>query len=69
MPARQANLMKAIFKNIRYVGLIIIPLELHRIIFSHYHAGPSGRHIGGYKTLFRIRMRFWWPSIQKDIKN
>ena len=24
--------------------------------------------MGEYKTLFRIRMRFWWPSMRKDIK-
>ena len=51
-------LIKLIFKNIRYVGLIIAPLELGCVIFSHYHAGPSGGHMGGYKALFRIRTRF-----------
>ena len=56
-------LMKPIFKNIRYVGLIIVPLELRRVIFSHYYAGPSGEHIGQYITLFRIWMILWWPGI------
>ena len=59
---------RPIFKNLKYIGLIIVPLSLRRVIFSHYHAGPSGAHMGEYKTLFRIRMRFWWPSIRKDIK-
>ena len=57
-----------IFKNVKYIGLIIVPLSLRRIIFSHYHAGPSGGHMGEYKTLFRIRTRFYWPGMRKDIK-
>ena len=59
---------KAIFKHVKYIGLIIVPLSLRRVIFSHYHAGPSGGHMGEYKTLFRIRMRFYWPGMRKDIK-
>ena len=61
-------LYKAIFKHVKYVGLIIVPLKLRRLIFSHFHAGPSGGHMCEYKTLFRIRMRFWWPGIRNDIK-
>ena len=59
---------KPIFKDLKYIGLIIVPTSLRRVIFSHYHAGPSGAHMGEYKTLFRIRMRFWWPGMRKDIK-
>ena len=61
-------LLKPIFKDVKYVGLIIVPEDLRRVIFSHYHAGPSGGRMGEFKTLFRIRMRFFWPGIRKDIK-
>ena len=61
-------LYKPIFKNVKYIGLIIVPLSLRRIIFSHYHAGPSGGHMGEYKTLFRIRTWCYWPGMRKDIK-
>ena len=61
-------LLKPVFKQIKYVGLIIVPTELRRVIFSHFHVGPSDGHMGEYKTLFRIRMRLFWPSIRKDIK-
>ena len=61
-------LYKAIFKNVKYVGLIIVPLSLCRLIFIHYHTGPSGGHMGEYKTLVYIRMRFYWPIMRKDIK-
>ena len=50
---------KPVFKNVKYVGLIIVPYSLQRIIFSHYHSGPSGGYMGEYKTLFRIRMQFF----------
>ena len=33
-----------------------------------YHAGPSGGHIGEYKILYRIRLRFFWPKLHEDIK-
>ena len=61
-------LYKPIFRNVKYIGLIIAPLSFRRIIFSHYHAGPRGGHMGEYKTLFRIRTRFYWPGMRKDIK-
>jgi len=61
-------LYKAIFEHKRYICLIIVPVGLRRKIFAHYHAGPSGAHMGEYKTLFRIRSRFFWPHLRKLIK-
>ena len=66
---RKLVLYKPIFRHKRYVTLIIVPETLRRKIFSHYHAGPSGGHMGEYKTLFRIRMRFYWPGIRKNVKD
>ena len=60
---------KPIFQQTRYIGLIIVPLALRRKIFSHYHAGPSAGHMGEYKTLFRMRLRFFWPGLRTDVKN
>ena len=60
---------KPIFRDSRHIALIIVPRLLRRKIFTHYHAGPSGGHMGEYKTLYRIRMRFYWPSMRADIKN
>ena len=40
---------KPIFKDIKYIGLIIVPTSLRRVIFSHYHAGPSGAHMGNIR--------------------
>ena len=52
----------------KYITLLLVPLPLRRKLFSHYHAGPSGGHMGYYKTLFRLRLRFFWPSMREEIK-
>ena len=31
---------------------MIVPTPLHSKMFSHYHVGPTGGHMGEYKTLF-----------------
>ena len=61
-------LFKPILANQRNIMLIIVPTPLRRKMFSHYHAGPSGGHMGEYKTLYRIRLRFFWPRLREDIK-
>jgi len=43
---------KPILMNMKYVTLIIVPENLRKPIFSHYHAGPSAGHMGEYKTLY-----------------
>jgi hypothetical protein len=47
--------------------LIIVPTSLRRLVFSIFHGSPIGGHFGVYKTLFRIRMRFFWPRCHQDI--
>jgi hypothetical protein len=53
--------------NKELLMLIIVPLSLCRDIFSAYHASPSTGHMGIYKTLHRIRLRFFWPHSRKDV--
>jgi hypothetical protein len=55
--------------NKEMLMLIIVPLFLRRDIFSAYHASPSTGHMGIYKTLHRIRLRFFWPFNRKDVTN
>jgi len=43
---------KPILMNMKYVTLLIVPENLRKPIFSHYHAGPSTGHMGEYKTLY-----------------
>lgn len=51
----------------RRLMLIVVPRSLRRDIFSAYHASPSAGHMGPYKTLHRIRIRFFWPKVRTDV--
>ena len=46
---------------------IVVPIYLRRIFFSLLHASSTAGHMGKYKTLHRIRLRFFWPRIRSDI--
>ena len=61
-------LFKSLVMNTKYVGLIIVPISLRRTLFDHFHASPCGGHMGVYKTLYRLRMRFFWPGMRENIK-
>ena len=37
---------------------IVVPSSLRRDLFSAYHASPAGGHMGEYKTLYRLKVRF-----------
>ena len=47
---------------------IVVPSSLRRDLFSTFHASPTGGNIGAYKTLYRLKVRFFWPHLRKDIK-
>ena len=59
---------KPILANHRHVMLIIVPTLLRHKTFSHFRAGPTGGHMGGYKTLYWIWLQFFWPKLQEDVK-
>lgn len=60
-----------LFQNLdpdgRRLMLIVVPLALRRDIFAAYHAAPSAGHLKFYKTLHRLRSRFFWPRMRSDI--
>jgi hypothetical protein len=51
-----------------YTRLQVVPRELYNIIFVAFHANPIGAHLNAYRTLHRIRLRFYWPSMYAYIK-
>ena len=51
----------------RFLTLIIVPKALRRIIFNAFHCTPMEAHMKTIKTLLRIRLRFIWPGIRKNI--
>jgi hypothetical protein len=51
----------------RQLMLIVVPSSLRRVVFAAYHAAPSAGHLKFYKTLHRLRSRFFWPKMRSDI--
>ena len=49
------------------VTLIIVPRRMRRLLFDHFHGGPTGGHMGEFKTLHRLRIRFFWPKMRGDV--
>ena len=50
-----------------FTRLQIVPKELYNIIFIAFHANPIGGHLNAYRTLHRIRLRFYFPHMWKYI--
>lgn len=49
---------------------ITIPREIERIQIIHdNHATPVGGHKGVNKTYWRIKQRYYWPSIKTDVQH
>ncbi|CAF4296282.1 unnamed protein product, partial [Rotaria magnacalcarata] len=44
--------------------------DLRRTILHIYHdTAANGAHFGRNKTLHKIKQRYFWPSMYKDINN
>ena len=48
---------------------IVVPEMYRRDILKMAHDMPMAGHMGVERTLQRIRKRFWWPGVAKDVKN
>ena len=53
---------------IKHISRIVVPLLLRHKIFNRMYATPIAGHMCDYKTLYRIRLRFFWPRIRTNIK-
>ena len=46
-----------------YTRLQIVPREFYNVIFVAFHTNPIGGHLNPYRTLHRIRLRFYFPGM------
>ena len=60
-------LFKPVNTNSKYITLLIVPEPLRHKLFSHYHTGPTGAHMGEYNTFFRLRLRFYWSTMRDEV--
>lgn len=56
-------------RNMDLAYQIVIPLSMRYQILQPCHDSKLGAHLGFFKTLGRIRSRFYWPNMQRDIRN
>lgn len=51
-------------------NLLIIPKKLQEAVFLAFHESPgTGGHFNGYKTLQKVRRKYFWQTMSQDILN
>ena len=58
-----------IFENDSISYQAIIPRDARRDILRYSHNLKTARHLGGKKTLSKVRQMFYWPELQGDVKS
>jgi hypothetical protein len=53
--------------NIRQLKRCVVPVSVHQLIYTAYHATPLAGHVGVYKMYWRIAARYYWPGMYNDI--
>jgi transposase InsO family protein len=48
--------------------LIVLPYALRDFVLQQLHDGPIGGHLGTKRTLERIREKYFWSNMRKDIE-
>jgi hypothetical protein len=51
-----------------FTCLQLVPAEFYNIIFIAFHSNAIGGHLNAYRTLHRIRLRYYWPGMYSYIK-
>ena len=54
-------------KEIRF--LMVVPKSLRRFVLSQLHDSTAGGHLGMGKTLCKVRDRFFWYAMRRDVED
>lgn len=49
--------------------LLVIPQSEKELILKQLHDGKTGAHLGIKKTLHKVRERYFWYALRKDVEN
>lgn len=49
--------------------LLVIPETMKQSVLEQAHDVPSSGHFGIKRTLDTIRRRFWWPTLDQDVRH
>ena len=47
---------------------LIVPQSFVPSVLQELHNGPFAGHLGYFKTLCKVRARFYWPGLTKDVR-
>uniref|UniRef100_A0A158P4K2 RNA-directed DNA polymerase n=1 Tax=Tetranychus urticae TaxID=32264 RepID=A0A158P4K2_TETUR len=61
-------LYKLIEREIGPALALCVPKKLIEEIIASCHDDPIAGHLGFYKTINKIKSRYWWPDLQIDVK-
>ena len=48
---------------------LVVPIKLRDSVLYEMHDSPYSGHLGISKTLKAIRRMYWWPGLEKDVKD
>ena len=48
---------------------LVVPQSMKYEILSNMHNHVAGAHFGVHKTFQKLKRRYWWPSMFKDVKD
>ena len=51
------------------VHQVVAPREIRTQLLKSLHDGPTGGHLGRFKTVERVRYRFYWPRYKEETAN
>lgn len=49
--------------------LIVLPKELQKYVMNELHSSRTSGHLGVNKTLERVKSRFYWFNMRKDVQH
>ena len=56
-------------KTQKKLYLVCVPKVMRTKIIQLNHDNPTGGHLGHQKCLYKIRNRYYWPAMSKEIEN
>ncbi|KZR96202.1 Uncharacterized protein APZ42_009597, partial [Daphnia magna] len=47
---------------------VVVPLSLRKQLLQEYHDSPLSGHMATRRTFFRLRDKYYWPTMLRDVK-
>ena len=60
--------MQSQFKKKKSFSYLVVPQSMKYKILSNLHNHVAGAHFGVHKTLQKLKQRYWWSGMFKDVE-